>query len=250
MADGDSMAADLPTKLWQRQTMVLRTRDLACLYARPDVEANRLAEHGILRPIAHGYWALPPVEQVDDPHWRPGVEALALGLAVADYGVEATALMGASAARYHGALPRALTTGIVVTPKQRPVLETTFGRIIFVKRQSERLRLTRAKTAMVTGYVTDIEQTMLDIAHRPALGGLAPTEAADALRALALRADWAETWELTKQQRIPSAYTRARWTADPLLSAAVPVHKPRRPVAGYGLRPIDDDAKRFGIKEA
>ena len=243
------VAVALPAKLWRRQTMVVRPRDLKPIYARPDVEVRRLAGHGVLRPVAPGYWALPPVEQVDDANWRPEIEALALALAVADYDVESAALMGASAARYHGALPRALAVGIVSVPRQRLALDTTFGRIVFVKRQTDRLQVTRARTSMVAGYVTDIEQTMLDIAHRPTLGGLATTEAADAIRALAMRADWSETWRLAKEQRIPSAYVRARWTADPVVSQEVPILKPRRPVAAHGLRPVDDDAVRFGIQE-
>jgi predicted transcriptional regulator of viral defense system len=244
------MASVLPAKLWRRQTMVIRPRDLKSIYARPDDEVRRLAGHGVLRPVAHGYWALPPVEQVEDPHWRPEIEALALGMAVADYGVNTTALMGASAARYHGTLPRALAVGIVAVPMQRPALDTAFGRIVFVKRQTDLLQLTRARLAMVTGYVTDIEQTMLDIAHRPGLGGLATTEAAEIIRTLAMRADWSETRQLAKAQRMPSAYVRARWTADQVLPEDVPILKPRRPVPGHGLRPIDDDAGRFGIVES
>jgi hypothetical protein len=138
----------------------------------------------------------------------------------------------------------------VSVPKQRPALDTTFGRIVFVKRQTDRLQLTRARTSVVAGYVTDIEQTMLDVAHRPALGGLAITDAAEAIRALAMRADWSETWRLAKEQRIPSAYVRARWTADPVLLEEVPILKPRRPVSGHGLRPGDDNAVRFGIQES
>jgi predicted transcriptional regulator of viral defense system len=229
--------------------MVVRTRDLKPIYVRPDLEVRRLAGHGVLRRVAQGYWALPPVEQVEDPLWRPEIEALALALAVADYGVDTTALMGPSAARHHGALPRALAVGVVAVPRQRPALDTAFGEVVFAKRQTDRLQLTRARTSMVTGYVTDIEQTMLDIAHRPALGGLAITEAAEAIRALATRADWTETWRLAKEQRIPSAYVRARWTADPVLSADVPILIPRRSVPGHGLRPVDDDAVRFGIQE-
>ncbi|MFD1048882.1 hypothetical protein ACFQ1S_26770, partial [Kibdelosporangium lantanae] len=76
----------VPAWLWVQRTMVLRPRDLEHRYARPDLEMARLAEHGVLRHVAHGYWALPPVEQVENPDWRPEVEALALALAVADYG--------------------------------------------------------------------------------------------------------------------------------------------------------------------
>ncbi len=238
-----------PRNLWARATMVVRPRDLRDVYARPDLEVRRLAGHA-LRPVATGYWAIPPIERLDDPDWRPEIEALALGLAVADYGVKATALMAASAARFHGALPRALGTAVVAVPKQRPALDTTFGRIVFVKRQTNRLELTRARTPMVTGYATTVEQTMLDIAHRPTLGDLATTEAAEAIRALALRADWTETLALAKDQRIPAAYVRARWVAESVVPEDTPILRPRTPVPGLNLRPADDDARRFGIQES
>jgi predicted transcriptional regulator of viral defense system len=237
----------LPARLWRLPTKVVRTRDLKSIYARPDVEVARLAEHGILRHVAHGYWAIPPIEHVGDAGWRPEIEALALALAVADYGVDATALMGLSAARYHGAVPRALAVGVIAVPRQRPALATLFGSIVFVTRTVGRLQLTRARTPMATGYVTDIEQTMLDIAQRPTLGGVAVDQSAEAVRALALRADWSTAWRLAAEQRMPSAYVRARWAADPVVPGDTPILLPRKPVPGRGMRPIDDDAPRFGI---
>ncbi|GAB3914332.1 hypothetical protein GCM10029964_125520 [Kibdelosporangium lantanae] len=172
-----------------------------------------------------------------------------MALAVADYGTAQTALIGPSAARHHGALPRALATATVAVPKQRPPLATAFGRIVFVKRDVRRLELTRARTAMVVGYVSTVEQTMLDIAYRPGLGDLPPDEAASAIRALATRADWAEVRQLTDDQRLPSAYARARWVADEVLPDDVPILRPRTPVPALGLGRVDENATRFGIRE-
>jgi len=239
----------VPAKLWARPTMVLRPRDLADLYARPDLEVARLADHGVLRHVAHGYWVLPPIDQVENPDWRPEVETLALALAVADYGTRTTALTGPSAARHHGALPRALATATVAVPRQRPALDTAYGRIVFVKRDTGRLDLARARTLLVVGYATTIEQTMLDIANRPGLGALPPDEAATAIRALAARADWAEVQRLAREQRAPAAYARARWAADGVLDGTVPILRPRTPIPALGLKPVAADAARFGVRE-
>ena len=112
---------------------------------------------------------------------------MALGIAVADYGRDAVALMGSTAARLLGAIPRALATAVVAIPRQRPLLATTAGKVQFVTRKVERLDTQRVVTDMTTGWVTTSEQTVLDLADRPDLGNIAPTTAEEAIHALAAR---------------------------------------------------------------
>src|SRR5688500_7561302 len=99
-----SMAAQVPPELYARDSLVVRPRDLALRWANPAKELGRLARSGTVRPLTHGYWLVPPADRLTLPGWRPEVEALALAVAVADYGPDATALMGVSAARVLGAV--------------------------------------------------------------------------------------------------------------------------------------------------
>jgi hypothetical protein len=210
MASASRLRRDVaaPSVLWSGPSRVLRTRDLGRRYSRPAEEARRLAASGVLRKVAHGYWLVPPVERVHDPHWRPEVEALALALAVADYGADAVALMGTSAARALGALPRAVSAGVVAVPRQRRELTTPYGTIRFVTRHVGRLQLTRARTELTDGYMTDVEQTLLDLEHRRELGGVEPADVDDAVAALSARADWDVLRELAAAQRLGATARR------------------------------------------
>jgi len=237
------MAVQVPTDLYDRDTLLVRPRDFADRWANPTKELGRLADAGIVRAVSHGYWLIPPANRVTDPAWRPEVEAFGLALGVADYGPEAVALMGVSAARHHGALPRAVAVAVVAVPRQRPPLPTPFGEIVFAQRDTARLATEPATTTLVTGAVTTVEQTMLDLADRPALGGLQRQEVGDAISALAIRADWAEVLDLARRQRLHAAYVRARWIAARILDTSPPAWPPRQPVDGLDLvEPRPDDA--------
>ena len=128
-------------------------------------ELRRLAKAGSLLKLAHGYFALvPEANRKPNTSWRPTIESVALGVAIADYGFEDVALIGPSAARLHGCYPRMLGTATVAVPKQRPIRRTIAGDIQFVVRDVRNLDLVRAKTEMAKGWVTSVEQTMLDLA--------------------------------------------------------------------------------------
>lgn len=144
---------------------VLRPRDAATLYVQPRAEFLRLEETGVLLKVAHGYYAVVP-EASRGSGWRPDMEAIALGIGQADYGKDAVALMHISAARIHGAIPRAIALAVLAVPKQRPTLETKFGRIFFVKRNVAELKRIRIATELGSGWVTNLEQTTLDLAKR------------------------------------------------------------------------------------
>jgi hypothetical protein len=238
----------VPADLWALNQLVVRPRDLAAIYARPDHEIARLHTLGALRLVAHGYWVVPPTAEVGNARWRPSIEDLALGLAAVDYGARAVALMGVSAARRLGAIPRALAAAVIATPKQRPALETAFGTITFVTRDVQRLQLVTQRGSGVAGYCTTVEQTVLDLADRPALGGLVPHDAAKAIKALGVRADWGVVHGLAAEQHKPAAYVRARWCAG-AAGMNGPELKTRRPVPALGLAPIDTAARAAGMTE-
>ena len=147
---------------------VLRPRDAAGLYTQPALQFRRLEKEGVLLKVAHGYYAHIP-EASRGGQWRPEIEALALGVGQADYGINGAVLMHLSAARVQGAIPRAIAVAVLAVPKQRPTLETTCGRIIFVKRDVARLKRIKIITELATGWSTSNEQTAVDLARRPDL---------------------------------------------------------------------------------
>lgn len=226
----------LPAAVLRTTTHILRPRDLAGTYANPSKEVARLVRQGALREVATGYYLVPPPDRMGNPDWRPALEDLALALAIADYGQATVALMGVTAARMLGALPRALGMAVVAVPKQRPQLVTRFGTIIFVQRDVARLGLTRATARLTQGYMTDVEQTALDLAQRPDLGDLEPREVGEALLALAPKIDWNRIRDLAERQHLRAAYMRARWVVAPALDIEVPALSTRRPVEGRNLR--------------
>jgi hypothetical protein len=184
---------------------VLRPRDLAGVYAHPRAEVARLAANGTLRRLATGYYAIVPQRRLGDDAWRPSIEAAALAIAVADYGVDAVALMGVSAARVHGAVPRALAYAVVAVPRQRPALHTDVGEIRFVTRRVERLDVERLDTELVAGWVTTPEQTWVDLLTRPDLTLLTASDRRQTIAALALRADRRAAADLATAQRRTAA---------------------------------------------
>jgi hypothetical protein len=202
-------AVAVPPTLARRGNRVLRPRDANEVYAHPRAELARLVRAGALVRLAPRYYVVVPQDRLGDHDWRPELEAAALGVAQADYGVAPVALMGISAARHHGAIPRAAGVAVVAVPKQRPVLDVRFGRVVFVKRDVARLDVERMDTQVTSGWVTTVEQTLLDLAARPGLGGLPESDAAEAVRALGTRADWTVVRQLAHDQHRPAALSEA-----------------------------------------
>jgi hypothetical protein len=175
------------------------------IYVHPRGEVARLARTGAVRHLATGYYALAPQHRWGDPSWVPDLNGVALGIGQADYGVDAVALMGVSAARVHGAIPRGLAVAVLAVPKQRPPLRTGDARIVFVERDVSQLDLERSETELGSGWVTTIEQTALDLAARPTLGGIEAADAHEAIRALVARLDWPAFESLAAAQHRPGA---------------------------------------------
>jgi hypothetical protein len=119
-------------------------------------------------------------------------------------------LMGVSAARIHAAIPRALASAVVVLPRQRRPIRLTDRRatVIFVKRNTDRLDAERMSTDLGSALVTGVEQTVLDLAHRPDLGDV-PGETRAAVRGLMPRCDRQLLDQLAADQRLGAARDRA-----------------------------------------
>lgn len=219
---------------------VLKPADFHGTYANPWEEFARLKRTGVLAKLAHGYYLLIPEEQRAG-YWAPEVEGVALGIAVADYGRDLVALMGPAAARVLGAIPRALATATVAVPRQRPVLTTTAGQVQFVTRTVERLDTQRVATDITTGWVTTPEQTVLDLADRPNLGGITPATAGEAIMTLAGRCDHQLVARLARAQRKIAAWQRYCWVL------GLPAPGGRRHVPTRGLRGVGDPAD-YGLE--
>ena len=203
-------ALGVPALLARRSNKVLRPRDAADVYAHPRPELARLTEAGVVRRLATGYYVMLPLNRLGDDTWRPDLDATALGVATADYGTAVVALTGISAARHHGAIPRAIAVAAVAVPRQRPAMHTEIGKIAFSKRDVARLDVERVDTELVSGWVTTVEQTLLDLAVRPAHTVLAESDLLETYRFLGRRADFALTTELAQQQHLPAALHRIR----------------------------------------
>ena len=193
---------------------VLRPRDAAGVYTQPALQFRRLEKEGVLLKVAHGYYAHVP-EASRGGQWRPEIEALALGVGQADYGINGAVLMHLSAARVQGAIPRAIAVAVLAVPKQRPTLETTCGRIVFVKRDVARLKRIKVTTELATGWSTSNEQTAVDLARRPGLVKGMSHVAREAACTLFVLSDKEILDSLVKDQRMGSALNQlAIWMKD------------------------------------
>ena len=202
--------AGLPRALTVAPLRVVRPQDLSEVYTQPSVQLARLVRQGRVHRIAHGFYVVPP----DDAplSWEPTLEAVAAGVATAIFAQRVPVLMHLSAARLHGALPRAIGNAFVAVPRQHapvPLLDDRSSTVIFVARDVDALDSVLQPTDLGPTLVTGIEQTIVDLARRPALGGLA-TEARAAAMDLWPRADQAVLDDLAGRQRAVSPVARLR----------------------------------------
>ena len=146
------------------------------------------------------------------------MEAAAVGLEAARSGLEGAVLMGMSAARMHGAVPRGLGRATVATRTQRrPIMIDGTGlEIRFVKRRVDELEADLTTTVLGDVLVTSIEQTILDLAH-PRVQGTEAEAEREAIRLLAPRADHLALQELAARQRLGRALGRAQRVSRALL---------------------------------
>ena len=171
----------------------------------------QLVRRGLLHRVGDGYYALVPSDKIGQC-WQPRLEAVAWAIAAADDGPRSVSLMGLSAAKAHGALGgsgTSLTAGVVATTRNRAALDLTGrrARVLFVRRDPARLRIQRHTTELGQGWITTVEQTMLDLAAYPQLGGH-PEEAREGVRRLIDKADPHLLASLATAQRRQGALDR------------------------------------------
>lgn len=182
-------------------------------YAYPAAEVARLRERGLLHRLTDGYYVVVPQDMVGRS-WMPGLETAAAGIASAIYGPDDIVVMGVSAARLHGAIPRALATATVAVPAQhRPIaLSDRTAVVRFVKRHTQQLDAERYETELGSTLITTPEQTILDLAHRPELGD-AEIDVPTAVAALYEHSDEDRLKALAIEQRRGASLERAKgWT--------------------------------------
>ncbi|GAB0105871.1 hypothetical protein JMUB6875_48530 [Nocardia sp. JMUB6875] len=186
----------------------VRPQDLAGIYAQPRPEVARLVEQGVLHRVAYGYYVIVPPDYVGRA-WLPELEAAAAGIASSIYGPDQAIVMGVSAARILGAIPRALATAVIAVPSQhRPItLTDRSAQVRFVRRDTDALDAERVETPLGPALVTTPEQTVLDLARRPELGN-AETEVRGAIATLYRRSDPSRLAQLAANQRLSAALRR------------------------------------------
>lgn len=211
---GNRRNASLPAAFAGAPLRTIRAEDASAIYAFPGPELARLANRGLLHRVAHGYYVVVPQNMIGR-EWIPSLEAAAAGIASAIYGPTQAVLMGISAARVLGAIPRAVATAVVAVPEQhRPIrLKDRQSVVRFVKRNTDRLDAERIETPLGPTLVTTPEQTLLDLAHRPQLGD-AHDDVPAAITMLYQRSDHQRLKALAADQRLTASLHRAEsWAA-------------------------------------
>ena len=180
---------------------ILRQRDFDG--SAVDDDFKRFEANGVILRIARGAYVLVP-----EPHreqnvaWRPTIESVALGLAAAASGPEQVALVGPSAARAHGVLPRAISIATVSYPSTRPRdVSTVCGTVRMYRRSIDQMDVVRLDNDLVQGQVTSIEMTMLDLVSKAPRWPIGKADRTQAIRLLAARADWDLTAEIASHYR-------------------------------------------------
>lgn len=209
MNDAPRRTTGLPQALRHAPFGVIRPRDLDAVYVNPRAEVARLVGAGILAPLGAGHYAIVPREHVAS-EWKPTLETAALGIGIAKAGAGSAVLVGISAARVLGAVPRAIGVAVVGVPVQaRPITLVDDGRVIFTVVDAHAIAAQRNRFELGHGLVATAEQTALDLAHRPDLGGM-PDVADEAIRALVPRCDPGQLAHIAQTQRRGRALGRLR----------------------------------------
>jgi hypothetical protein len=151
----------------RRPLRTVRPADLDGVFANPRAALRHLERDGVVHRIAYGYYCEVPTD-ADPAAWLPSLEAVAMGVAMARGAPSEPVLMGMSAARVHGAFPRAVATATVAVAVggRRPVpLVDRPATIRFVERDTEALDAERVRMDLGAALVTTPEQTLLDLAR-------------------------------------------------------------------------------------
>ncbi|MGF0312057.1 type IV toxin-antitoxin system AbiEi family antitoxin [Rhodococcus sp. IEGM1428] len=149
----------------------VRAASAADVYAHPRAELSRLTDLGLMHRVATGFFVAVPDDRVGT-EWMPGFEAAATGIAVAAYSADDAVVMGVSAVRSHGVIPRALATAVVAVPTRHDPIRLADRQAVvrFVVRDTARLDAERIDTELGAVLVATAEQAVLDLVKRPRLG--------------------------------------------------------------------------------
>ncbi|SNT47912.1 type IV toxin-antitoxin system AbiEi family antitoxin domain-containing protein [Rhodococcoides kyotonense] len=198
----------LPPEFARLPMRMVRAATAAQVYAHPRAELVRLTDLGLLHRVATGFYVAVPDDRVGTG-WMPGVEAAAAGVAVAAYGPDDAVVMGVSAARMHGVIPRALATAVIAVPTRHdPIRLADRPAVVrFVVRDTARLDAERIDTELGPVLVTTVEQTVLDLMKRPGLGD-AEDEVWAAVEQLYRRCDRGELAEMAGAQKMRTTLLR------------------------------------------
>jgi len=187
---------------------IFRPRDFEDRWIHDDM-ARMEANGAILRVARGSYVLVPEAQRRPNPTWRPNIERVALGLAAAAYGINNVALVGPSAARAHGAIPRAVGIATVSYPSTRPRdIETIVGTVRTYRRSIDQMDVVRVRNDLVHGLVTSREMTMLDLASKAPKWPLPDDARLESIRLLATRVDSSLIDELAGSFRKQSARRR------------------------------------------
>ncbi|WP_046322205.1 type IV toxin-antitoxin system AbiEi family antitoxin [Mycobacterium sp. UM_Kg1] len=199
----------LPAALARAPLRTIRPRDAVAVYAHPRTQLVRLTDRGLLHRLADGYYVVVPQDMVGRG-WIPELEAAAAGIAATIYGRDDIVVMGLSAARLHGALPRAVAIAIVAVPRRHHsiALADRPAVVQFVQRDTGGLDAEQIRTELGPVLVTTPEQTVLDLAHRPTLGDN-EADVPAAVAALYVRSDKKRLEGLAAEQRRVASLRRA-----------------------------------------
>jgi predicted transcriptional regulator of viral defense system len=205
----------IPPGLTQAPMKTIRPQDASHIYAHPRAQLVRLSERGLLHRVVDGYYIVVPQEMVGR-HWTPSLEATAAGIASAIYGRNDVVVMGPSAARLHGAIPRALAIATIATPRQHREIQLSDRPAVvrFVKRDTKGLDAELVETPLGAALVTTPEQTVLDLSHRPRLGDV-EVDVQAAVTTLYTRCDQERLSMLARDQRRMASLRRAEAWAHP-----------------------------------
>jgi len=185
----------------------VRAADLAGTYAHPGPELAILRRRGVVHRLAHGIYCAVPPEHVGDG-WRPTIEAAAAAIATALYGDRVPVLTGLTAARMHGAFPRAIGAAYVAVPTQRRpmTLADRDGEVRFVMRGVAALDAVLVQTDLGPALATTPEQTVLDLARTDPRGE--DVDAQEAIDALWPGCDPEVLMDIAGRQRMRATFER------------------------------------------
>ncbi|WP_341940070.1 hypothetical protein [Microbacterium sp. LWH10-1.2] len=184
----------------------VRWKDVAQTSTNAPRDLARLEDEGVVLKIAQGVYTAPP-DGADGRRWKPPLEAAGLALATARFGQRRVALMGLGAARFWGAIPRAIGTTTIAVPVagRPPVTLTTGGTVHLIPRDLDALDLVLERTPLGEALITTPAQTLYDVLARPMQGG-APDVAREAAANLRVRVDADELRGIAgRARRVPLA---------------------------------------------